>query len=73
MPAAGPQRRWPGKQNKRRRRRTTTTTTVDPDDDEDDELEPTTPLTTTTVDPRSYDHSKCLVQLRKTGLWKPRL
>uniref|UniRef100_A0A2A4JVI7 Uncharacterized protein n=1 Tax=Heliothis virescens TaxID=7102 RepID=A0A2A4JVI7_HELVI len=56
-PPVGPQRRWPGKQHKRRRRRTTTTTTTHPDGDGD--MEPTTTLATTTVDPRNLDHSKC--------------
>ncbi|XP_047041032.1 discoidin domain-containing receptor 2-like [Helicoverpa zea] len=63
-PLVGPQRRWPGKQHKRRRRRTTTTTTTPPDGDGD--MEPTTTLATTTVDPRNLDHTEggsCLVPL----------
>ena len=66
-PPVGPQRRWPGKQHKRRRRRTTTTTTTTTEPDvDDDEMEPTTTLATTTVDPRSFDHSKCLSAAEKT-------
>ncbi|KAH9637287.1 hypothetical protein HF086_006931 [Spodoptera exigua] len=60
----GPQRRWPGKQHKRRRRRTTTTTTTT----ESDETEPTTTLQTTTIDPRSIDHSKCLSTAAKNKI-----
>ncbi|CAG4929735.1 unnamed protein product [Parnassius apollo] len=63
----------PMPRNKERRQRnrrrtttttTTTTTTVEPDDE--DEYEPTTSLPTTTIDPRTYDHTdigKCEVPL----------
>ncbi|XP_063837833.1 discoidin domain-containing receptor 2-like [Ostrinia nubilalis] len=41
----------------RNRRRTTTTTTTTPDPDEEDDIDITTPVATTTVDPRTFDHT----------------
>ncbi|XP_063394288.1 epithelial discoidin domain-containing receptor 1-like [Cydia fagiglandana] len=54
-PAPRPTAPLPRKQRPRKRRTTTTTTTLDPDEDEDDV---TTQPTTTTVDPRMFDHTE---------------
>lgn len=43
------------RRQRNRRKTTTTTTTFDPEEEEDIDL--TTPVTTTTVDPRTFDHS----------------
>ncbi|CAK1588230.1 unnamed protein product [Parnassius mnemosyne] len=59
-----PRRNKQGRRQRNRRRTTTTTTTVKSYDV--DEYEPTTSLPTTTVDPRTYDHTdigKCEVPL----------
>ncbi|KAL4705683.1 hypothetical protein ACJJTC_018756 [Scirpophaga incertulas] len=60
MTAAPPRVPALRKERKRnRKKKTTTTTTIDPepDEDEDEETEFTTPMTTTTIDPRMLDHT----------------
>ncbi|XP_026314364.1 discoidin domain-containing receptor 2-like [Hyposmocoma kahamanoa] len=62
-PPPSPRPRPERRQRNRRRTTTTTTTTPEPDEDEEDH---TTPMTTTTVDPRTFDHTdvgSCAVPL----------
>lgn len=60
-PPPSPRPRPERRQRNRRRTTTTTTTTPEPDEDEEDH---TTPMATTTVDPRTFDHSKSITNTK---------